>query len=90
MDHRTEPEILAPVEIPVDQISAQALDGLIEEFILREGTDYGAAEVSLAAKKQQIHRQIEDRRIKIVFDLNTESVTLLPIVMSQFSPLRNL
>ena len=28
------------VQIPVDALSRQALDGLIEEFLTRDGTDY--------------------------------------------------
>ena len=30
--------------IPHDQLSKQALQGVVEEFITRESTDYGAVE----------------------------------------------
>lgn len=33
--------------IPVNKLSAHALKGVIEEFITRGGTDYGAVEASL-------------------------------------------
>lgn len=68
---------LLPLEVPRDILSAEALQGVIDAFILREGTDYGAHEVSLVMKRQQIERQIEKAEIKIVFDPATESVTLL-------------
>jgi uncharacterized protein YheU (UPF0270 family) len=32
--------------IPVNKLSPQALQGAIEEFISRNGTDYGAIEAS--------------------------------------------
>ena len=30
-----------PVIVPPDSLSAEALQGVIEKFVLREGTDYG-------------------------------------------------
>lgn len=66
-----------PVEVPVEALSADALDGIIDNFILREGTDYGAQEVSYATRVEQVRRKLERGEVKIVFDPNTESVTLL-------------
>lgn len=70
-------EIVPPVEIPTGNLSADALDGIIEAYILREGTDYGVQEISLDKKKEQIRRQIDKKDIRIVFDFNSESVTLM-------------
>ena len=70
-------EVKPPVEIPADQLSVDAIEGIIEGFILREGTDYGVNEVSLERKKEQIHKQLSKKEIRIVFDPNTESVTLM-------------
>jgi hypothetical protein len=64
--------------IPHQQLSADALQGLIEEFITREGTDYGWEETSLASKVAQVRRQIEAGDVVIVFDMASESVSLLP------------
>lgn len=66
-----------PLEIPKEQLSPEALYGLIEAFVLREGTDYGREEVSLAKKVDQIQRQLDRQEIKIVFDPETESATLM-------------
>jgi len=66
-----------PIEIPLSAISEDALTGIIESFILREGTDYGAVEVALATKIKQVMRQIEKGEVKITFDAESESVTLL-------------
>ena len=63
--------------IPYQQISPDALQGLIEEFITREGTDYGEMEFSLAQKVSQVERQLARGDIVIVFDSATESVSIL-------------
>jgi uncharacterized protein len=65
------------VIIPHQQLSADALQGLIEEFITREGTDYGHTEVALEAKVEQVRRQLERGEVVIVFDPATESVSLV-------------
>lgn len=66
-----------PIEIPIDAISKEALEGIIDSFILREGTDYGLVEAQHQTKYQQIQRQILKGDVKIVFDHITESVTLM-------------
>lgn len=63
--------------IPYKQISPDALQGLIEEFITREGTDYGEMEFSLAQKVSQVERQLARGDIVIVFDSVIESVSIL-------------
>lgn len=63
--------------IPYQQISPDALQGLIEEFITREGTDYGEIEFSLAQKVSQVERQLARGDIVIVFDSATETVSIL-------------
>lgn len=63
--------------IPHSQISSDALQGLIEEYITRDGTDYGMEEVSLAQKVEQVKRQIVKGDVVVVFDIVTESVSLL-------------
>ncbi|HMN68369.1 MAG TPA: YheU family protein [Bdellovibrionales bacterium] len=65
------------IEVPRENLSAEALEGVIDDFILREGTDYGSVEASLEKKRQDILRQLESGRAKIVFDPETESITLL-------------
>ena len=70
------------IEIPVDRLSPDLLICIIEEFIQREGTDYGMSEVALADKIQQVKRQIERGDVVITFDPQTESCNLL--TRSQF------
>jgi uncharacterized protein YheU (UPF0270 family) len=64
------------VEIPSSELSAVALNGVIEAFVLREGTDYGAREFSLAEKVAAVRNQLERREARIVYDPATRSVDI--------------
>lgn len=66
-----------PIEIAIEQLSSEALLGIIENFIFREGTDYGLIEVSHEAKVAQVRRQIERKEVRIIFDQKSDSVSLL-------------
>lgn len=68
-----------PIEVPREAISDDALRGIVESFILREGTDYGREEVELTTKIRQIERQLENGQVKILFDPNTETVGIVTI-----------
>jgi uncharacterized protein YheU (UPF0270 family) len=66
-----------PIEIPFSSLSEDAGIGILNEFIEREGTDYGAAEASLEKKHADLIRQIEKGEVKLIFDPGTETVTLV-------------
>ena len=63
--------------IPQSALSSEALLGVIKEFVTREGTEYGAVDISLEAKVRQVQRQIDRGDVVIVFDEGTESVDLV-------------
>ena len=65
------------VPIPVEALSGQALDGLLEEFVTRDGTDYGAEERTLADKKSAVRRQLDRGEIMIVFDPDTQTSNII-------------
>lgn len=67
-----------PVVVPPDRLSAAALEGLIDDFVLREGTDYGHRDVPLEEKRADVRRQLARGEIRIVFDPDTETCTLVP------------
>jgi uncharacterized protein len=70
-------EPVEPIEVPHTLLSPEALRGLVESFVLREGTDYGAREFTHEQKVAQVIAQLESGDARIVFDPETESVTLL-------------
>jgi hypothetical protein len=65
------------VEIPYTDLSADALRGVAESFVNREGTDYGERERSLDDKVADVMRQLEDGSAKIVFDPEGETVGIV-------------
>jgi uncharacterized protein YheU (UPF0270 family) len=70
-------ELQPPVAIAPSDLSPTTLESLIEAFVLREGTDYGAVEASFETKTSQVRRQLEQGLVQIAFDPNTETVTIL-------------
>jgi uncharacterized protein YheU (UPF0270 family) len=56
------------VDIDHSKLTPEALRGLIEELITREGTDYGLTEASLDEKIADVERRLADGDAKIVFD----------------------
>jgi len=65
------------IEVPPGSLSPEAVAGLVDEFITREGTDYGLHEHSLDDKRASVLRQLERNEIAIVFDFESESTTLV-------------
>ncbi len=66
------------LKIEASQLSEEALCGIIDDFILREGTDYGLQEMSIDAKRKQVLGLLSKGLAHIVFDPETESTTLIP------------
>jgi uncharacterized protein YheU (UPF0270 family) len=67
------------VELDPDQLSPGALRGLVEEYVTREGTDYGHSDWSLEEKVTQVFRQLERGEARIVFDLELESASIVAV-----------
>lgn len=65
-----------PVEVPHAMLSAEALRGVAEAFVLREGTDYGAQEFTHEEKVAQVLSALERDEALILFDPASSSVTL--------------
>lgn len=63
--------------IPQSALSQEALLGVIKEFVLREGTEYGATDVSLETKVKQVQRQLDRGDVVIVFDQESESIDIV-------------
>ena len=56
------------IEVPWQQISPAALDNILAEFVLREGTDYGDYDYSFDDKKAQVRAQLADGSARLLFD----------------------
>jgi uncharacterized protein YheU (UPF0270 family) len=65
------------IEVPYTELSAQVLRAVVESFVLREGTDYGERELSLDEKVARMIAQLKRGEASIVFDPESDSVTIL-------------
>jgi uncharacterized protein YheU (UPF0270 family) len=68
------------MEIPHTQLADDVLRAVIEEYITREGTDYGDREYTLDEKVKQIIHQLRRREVLINYDPDTGSCQLAPCV----------
>jgi len=66
------------IKVPWEELSAEALRGLVEEYITREGTDYGHREVSLERKVEQVMAQLRTGSAVVSYDPVTGTVTIIP------------
>tara|TARA_R110002073_G_scaffold2938_4_gene19379 strand:+ start:154724 stop:154978 length:255 start_codon:yes stop_codon:yes gene_type:complete len=63
--------------VPWDQVNQETLTSLLEEFVTRDGTDYGEREISVASRVAQAMNRLKGGEVVIWFDAVTESVTLM-------------
>ena len=66
----------SPVPVPHTELSPDALRGVIDSFVLREGTEYGEREFTLEEKRLHVMRQLERGEAQIVFDPLSQSVDI--------------
>ena len=64
-------------EFSPDQLSPEALRGLIEEFVTRDGTDYGVVERSVEEKIAQVSAQLASGEARLVFDPTTQTTNIV-------------
>ena len=62
--------------IPVNKLSPEVLQGVIEEFISRAGTDYGKVEASPETKFRQVKSRLATGEAVLIFDDETETTNI--------------
>lgn len=65
------------VEVPYRSLSHEALHGLAESFVLREGTDYGEQAYTLAQKVDHVLAQLRRGDAAIVFNAATGGIDIV-------------
>lgn len=63
--------------IPPEKIEPGILENILESYIAREGTDYGETELSMQDKLNILRPQVEQGEVLIVYDDDSESLTLM-------------
>jgi uncharacterized protein YheU (UPF0270 family) len=65
------------VIIPHTAVNSNILRAVIEEFVTREGTDYGPTAFSLESKVALVLKQLEERKVFLVFDPESETCDIV-------------
>jgi len=72
-------ELRDPVVVPHMELSVEALRGVVESFVLREGTDYGEQDFSLEQKVAHVMLQLERGEAQVIFDPTSETVDIVVV-----------
>jgi len=65
------------VEVPRGALPADTLRRLVEEFVTRDGTDYGASERGLDEKVADVLDELARGVARIVYDRETETANVV-------------
>jgi uncharacterized protein YheU (UPF0270 family) len=66
------------LRIPLDRMDPEVLSAMLEEYASRDGTDYGAQELSLEEKVARLRALLHADKLAIVYDGDSEHWDLLP------------
>ena len=67
---------MSAVIIPVNRLSPEILQSVIEEFATRDGTDYAMTEATLETKIGQVKCQLEIGDTVLLFDQETQTCNI--------------
>ena len=66
------------VDVPYDQIDPEPLRNMIQEFVTRDGADWGEPGGALEDKIARVIKQFKNKQVKVVFDLNSKTANIVP------------
>lgn len=64
--------------IPFNELNMETLNSIIKEFVLQEGTEYGAEDVSIDEKVEQVIQQLTLGTAVLVYSELHETVNIIP------------
>jgi len=65
------------MKIPHTALPPETLRGIVEEFVTREGTEYGARDYSLDEKVTHVLGQLERNEVVIQYDPDSQTCNLV-------------
>ena len=65
------------MEIPYKELATETLRAIIEDFVSREGTDYGPVEYSFEEKCKMVRLQLASGKALIEFDSDSETALIV-------------
>lgn len=64
------------MRIPWQALEPETLNNLLEEFVSREGTDYGHQDYSLVQKVSHVEKRLKRNELVIVYDHETDTCNI--------------
>jgi len=71
------PDAENAIEVPWTDLAPETLRNLAEEFVTRDGTDYGATEKTLDEKVRGLMTQLRSGDAKIYFESESGSINIV-------------
>jgi hypothetical protein len=65
------------IEVPYERINPDTLRKMIQEFVTRDGADWGEAGCALEDKVGQVLQQLKSKKVKVVFDLRSQTANIV-------------
>ena len=65
------------MKIPYTESSQEALLGVMDAFILREGTDYGHEEITIDQKRSRVLSMLQSGEAEIVFYQESDHIDIV-------------
>jgi len=65
------------IDVPYERLDPETLQNVIQEFVTRDGADWGEAGGTLEEKVAQVMQQLRSRKVKIVFELNSQTANIV-------------
>ena len=65
------------MKIPYKELSQEALLGVVDAFILREGTDYGHEEITIDQKRSRVLSMLQSGEAEIVFYQESDHIDIV-------------
>jgi len=66
------------VEVPYERLDPETLRNLIQEFVTRDGADWGEPGGSIEEKVARVMQQLRSRKVKVVFELQSQTANIVP------------
>ena len=65
------------MKIRPSDLSDEALAGVIDSFVLKEGTDYGHRDYSIQEKRDAVRKLLCSGKAEIVYDKETDYIDIV-------------
>ena len=65
------------MKIPYTELSQEALLGVMDAFILREGTDYGHEEITIDQKRSRVLSMLQSGEAEILFYQESDHIDIV-------------